>query len=125
MTEKNGEGKHTDFTGVIIGAILLPLYVLFVHLGKPDMGRSVFIFGGVALVTIRVFWKLRGRLWFWGAITLLLALHVPLILFIRWPSGWIPAIGMLPIAALDFAIDLGVIRLVEKLIVKFPSTEEA
>ncbi|HUB30596.1 MAG TPA: hypothetical protein VL967_12905 [Terracidiphilus sp.] len=124
MTE-NRESKHTDFTGVIIGALLLPFYGLFVYLDKPDMGRSVFIFGGVLLVAIRVFWKLRDRLWFWGSTILLLALHVPLILLISWPKGWIPAVGMLPIAALDFLIDWGIIRLFEKLTTKQQQSNEA
>jgi hypothetical protein len=68
----------------------------------------------MVLLAIRIRWELRGQIWFWGVIVFLLILHVPLILFVPWPSRWIPAIGILPIGVLDCLIFLGAIWLVEK-----------
>ena len=116
--EEPEEQKRTDYTGVIIGLILLPVLFLFIYLGKEDMGRAVFLGIGAMLVAIRVRWDLRKRIWFWGIIIVLLALHIPLLLLARWPHGWLPAIGWLPIAVADCLIVLGAVRLVEKLIVK-------
>lgn len=120
---ETAERKHTDYTGVIIGAILLPVLLLFIYLGKEDMGRAVFLSLGAILFAIRIRWGLRKHLWFWGIIVLVLALHVPLFFVARWPHGWLPAVGWLPIAVADCLIILGVLRLVEKFIVKSPPVE--
>ncbi|HEY1308317.1 MAG TPA: hypothetical protein VGF24_32435 [Vicinamibacterales bacterium] len=39
---------------------------------------------GVLGFAIAVKWKLRQRAWFWGTMTILAALHVPLILIVPW-----------------------------------------
>jgi len=126
--EQQPKKKRTDYTGVIIAAILAPVYLIFYLLGHEEMGRSVFIVLGMTMLTIRVRWDLRRRFWFWAVIVLVLALHVPLLFLVPWPQGyhgWLPAIGTLPIGIADVLIILGVVRFVEKVIVKAPPVEEA
>jgi len=124
MTSDTLKKKRTDYTGVIIGAILVPVLVLFIHLGKQDMGESVCIVLGMMMLAIRIRWDLRKHLWFWGITVLLLVLHIPLFILVRWPPGWTPAIAMLPIGAADCLIIVGVVRFVEKFIVKSPPRDE-
>ena len=122
------ERKRTDYTGVIIVALLLPVYLLFYFLGMEEMGRSVSVVLGMTMLAVRVRWDLRKHFWFWAVIVLVLALHVPLLFLVRWPQGyhgWLPAIGTLPIGLADVLIILGVVRFVEKFIVKAPPAEEA
>ncbi|MGH9520556.1 MAG: hypothetical protein ACRD2D_12940, partial [Terriglobales bacterium] len=98
------EQKRTDYTGVIISAILVPVYLIFYLLGQEEMGRSVFIVLGMTMLAIRVRWDLRKHFWFWTVIVAVLALHVPLLFLIRWPQGyhgWLPAIGTLPLGIAD------------------------
>jgi len=113
MTE-NQKKSSTDFTGLVILAMVAPLYIFFAYIGKQEMGRAACVCLGMVLLAIRIRWELRGQIWFWGVIVFLLILHVPLILFVPWPSRWIPAIGILPIGVLDCLIFLGAIWLVEK-----------
>jgi hypothetical protein len=125
--ERQTQKKRTDYTGVIIAAILLPVFLVFYFLGMEEMGRSVFVVLGMTMLAIRVRWDLRKRIWFWAVIVVLLLLHVPLLLVFRWPRGfhgWLPAVGTLPIGLADLLIILGAVRLIEKLIVKSPPTEE-
>jgi len=113
--------KRTDYTGVIIAAILAPVYILFWLFGKEELGRSVFIVLGMTMIAIRVRWDLRKRAWFWTIIVLLLLAHVPLLFLFRWPQGyhgWLPAVGTLPIGLADVLIILGAVHLVEKFVVK-------
>ena len=122
-----GRGKSTDYTGVIIAAILAPVYLVFYLVGNEKMGRSVFVVLGMTMLAIRIRWDLRNRLWFWLVIVFVLALHIPLLFFVRWPEGyhgWLPAIGTLPIGLADVLIILGVVYFVEKFIVKSPPAEE-
>jgi hypothetical protein len=114
MTEER-EKKATDYTGVIIGIILLPVILLSVHLHQESLGRSVSICLGALMVGIRIRWDLRSRVWFWGVVVLMFVLNVPLFLLIQWPHGWVPAVVMLPVALVDCLIFLGTVRLVEKL----------
>jgi len=44
-----------------------------------------------------------------------LALHVPLIVFWRWPDRWIPAVAIVPFGVADCAIILGLVRVAERL----------
>jgi hypothetical protein len=114
MTE-NQEKKATDYTGVIIGIILLPVVLLSIHLRQESLGRSICISLAALMIAIRIRWDLRHRVWFWGIIVLWMALHIPLFLIVRWPHGWVPAIVMAPVAVVDCLIFLGVVQLVEKL----------
>jgi len=125
MTEQGK--KPTDYTGLIIAAILAPVYIVFYLLNKEEMGRSVFIVLGMTMLAIRIRWDLRNRFWFWLVIVFVLALHVPLLFFVRWPEGyhgWLPAIGTLPIGLADVLIILGVVGFVEKFIVKSPPPDQ-
>lgn len=118
--------RPTDYTGVIIAAILAPVYLVFYLVNKEEMGRSVFIILGMTMLAIRVRWDLRNRFWFWVVIVLVLAAHIPLLFFVHWPEGyhgWLPAIGTLPIGLADVLIILGLVYFVEKFIVKSPSEQ--
>lgn len=110
--------KHTDYTGVVIVAILVPVLLLFIQLDEQDMGRSVCIVLGMIMLAIRIRWDLRRHFWFWAVIALVLTLHVPLFFIVQWPNGWLPAIGLLPVGLADCLIILGAVRFVEKFIVK-------
>ena len=66
-------------------------------------------------VVVAMRWKLRRNLWFWIALTLIAALHVPLILFVPWTTKWVPAIVIIPIAIADLYLMLGILSLVGKL----------
>lgn len=121
--EQQPKKKPTDYTGVIIAAIVAPVYLIFYLLGEEETGRSAFIVLGMTMLAIRVRWDLRKRFWFWAVIVLVLALHVPLLFVFRWPQGyhgWLPAIAYLPIGIADVLIILGAVHLVEKFIVKSP-----
>jgi len=118
--------KPTDYTGVIIVVLLLPVYLVFNFLGQEELGRSVFIVLGMVMLAIKVRWDLRKRVWFWVVILFVLLLHVPLLFLFRWPDGfhgWLPAIGTLPIGFADVLIILGSVQFVEKFIVKAPPAE--
>lgn len=115
---ETGSDKRVNYSGFIIGAILSPVLLLFIYFGKGEMGRAACIGLAGILLAIKIRWDLRNRFWFWGIIAVLLALHIPLLLLIRWPSGWVPAIAALPFALADFLIVLGAVRFVEKFILK-------
>jgi hypothetical protein len=118
------EQKPTDWSGVIIAAILAPVYIFFIWIGKEDLGLSVFICLGMTVLAIKIRWDLRKCFWFWGVIILILALHVPLILRLRWSGLHVTRISLLPIGVADLAITLGVVGFVEKFIVKAPPADE-
>ena len=118
------ERKPTDYTGVIIFAITLPVLIFFTHLGKTDMGLNVGICLGVNMFAIKLRWDLRKYFWFWGVIALLLAIELPLVLKIQWPHEWVSKMTLLPIGLGGLLIAIGAIRLVEKFIVRLPPPDE-
>ncbi len=115
----------TDYTGIKIGAILLPMLLLFIYLGKADMGLAVFIVLGVGIVAIKIRWNLRKHIWFWAIIAIILALHVPLVFIVRWPQGSVPTLFYtLPFGLVDFLIISGALRIAEKLFAKSSSSTD-
>lgn len=127
-TEEGQEPKGqraTDYSGVIIGAITLPVLILFDYLGKFDTGLSVTICLGMNLLAVRLRWELRRCVWFWVVAALALAVEMPLALMIQWHQITINRITLLPIGVAVLLITLGAVKFVEKFIVKYtPSDEE-
>jgi hypothetical protein len=97
---------------VIFGTVLLGL--LFASLGKFDLARPSLITAATVALAIALRWKLRRHLWFWVAMTILAALHLPLILFIPWTTKWIPAVVIAPIGMADLYVMLWVLSVVKK-----------
>lgn len=109
----------TDYTGLIIAAMLTPVFVFFAFLGKADVGLSAYIVLGVVMLAIKLRWNLRKHVWFWATIGFILALHVPLVFMIQWPQGKFPTIAYtMPIGIADFLIIFGALGLAEKLFSK-------
>lgn len=106
--------KPSKFIGYFIVAMIAPVYFAFLYLGRPGEGRVACVFLGMSLLAIRIRWELRKEIWLWAVIAALLALHLPLILFVPWPTGWVPAVGLMPLAVLDCVATLWIIGLVEK-----------
>jgi hypothetical protein len=124
MFEREREAKGlTDYAGLKIGAILLPMLLLFAYFGKEDMGLAAVIVLGVMAVAIKIRWNLRKHVWFWAIIAFVLALHVPLFFVIRWPQGNVATLFYtLPLGLIDFLIISGILGLGEKLLSKHSSS---
>jgi|WetSurMetagenome_2_1015567.scaffolds.fasta_scaffold133009_1 hypothetical protein len=121
--ESSEKRKTTDYTGVIIVAILAPVFFFFCNLGDPHMALAVTIYLGMNLLAIRLRWELRKCFWFWLTIVLVLPLQVLLLLLIPWPHTT-NRITLLPIGVAVLLITLGAVRFVETFIVKYVPPDE-
>jgi hypothetical protein len=97
---------------IFLGALLLGL--LFNYLGKQAFERPTGFSILIVIYAVAMKWELRRHIWFWTITAIFVVLHVVLILFIPWPSGWIPAIVMLPFALADLYVMRAVFDAVEK-----------
>ena len=114
--EEPREPQPTDWSGTIIGLAVVPVFLVFVHLGRPDMGLTVTIALAMFLLAIKFHWKWRKRTWFWPTLAVVLACHIPLFFMIRWPHTRGPMILYTkPLGILDFFIVSGALRLADKL----------
>ena len=110
---------RTDYTGLIIGALLAPVFFIFIYLGKAEMGFTVFIVLGMVMLAIKLRWRLRRHAWFWGTIALILVLHIPFLFIVRWPQTNIPTLAFsLPLGIADFLLISGALSLAEKVFSK-------
>lgn len=99
--------------GGIIAIILLPLLD---HLGRielffPILGTVAVIVGVVSLS-----WELRRRPWYWVTMILVVALHVPVILYVPWRAGWIPAPVTIAVCMVDLLIIVRVLKLIGRFV---------
>lgn len=117
------EPKYPNYNGLIIGALLVVVLVLVIYMAKQSMRLTLLIILPATIITIRIYWKSRKRIWFWAVIVLMLGLHVPVVFVVRWPEQWVPPIGLVPMALADCLIIAGGVHLVEKFIVKPPPGE--
>ena len=92
----------------------LPAFLLLAWFGDPGRGRAA----GIAICSImfaaRAVWSWSRHDWFWVTLGILTVLHVALVAVIPWTSKSYPGLTLLPIAALDYGIVYGCIKLVEK-----------
>ncbi|MGB8060513.1 MAG: hypothetical protein WCF26_01285 [Candidatus Sulfotelmatobacter sp.] len=87
---------------------------LFDHLGKFNLVlptlNCIFVLG----FTVAVKRKLKRHAWFWGTMAILVALHVPLVLFVPWTTKWIPALLIAAIDSADLIVMLAILAVIER-----------
>ena len=91
-SHEDDEKEPTDYTGLIIGAILVPGFVLVDYLSNDDVALAVFIVLGMIMLAVKMRWDSRKHVWFWATIVFILALHTPLVFMVRWPHGNVPTL---------------------------------
>jgi hypothetical protein len=97
----------------IIGA---PTTFLFALYGRLESALPLMVIIGVLGLVILFKWKLRRHAWFWIAMLVIAALHVPLILFVPWTTRWVPALAITVIASADFCLILWIISIIGKVV---------
>jgi len=90
--------------------------LLLVHFGKSTIALPTSSYILVVGFTIALKPKLRRRLWFWITMTVITALHVPLILFVPWPTTWLPPLEIASIVSVDLILVLAILVVVQKLV---------
>lgn len=119
------EESSTDWTGTIIGALLLPVLFFFISIGKGELGFTACIVLGLSMIAVRLRWDLRRHVWFWATVILILTLHIPLLLVVRWPESNVPTLAYaLPLGIADFGLIMAGISLAQKIFSKGPSSDE-
>ncbi len=113
---KRSFGSISRKWALLVVVCVSPLLFLF-H--DEARGVAAAFSAGMIAVAVRYFWDLRNRMWFCATISFIALLHVPVILFVRWPFNQrYTYVQMLPVAFLDFALIYGVIRLAERVFEK-------
>lgn len=121
IPEKQGAWKYL---GLIIIACTLPVVFFIWAIGTFDMGLNAGICLGMNTFAVGMCWDLRRCWWFWGVILFMLALNAPLVVMIHWPHGGIRPIALLPIGLADVMATVGVVRFVQKFIVRYDPPDE-
>jgi hypothetical protein len=101
---------------VIVGA--LPIFFLFNHFGRFELARPILYDTAILCFAVALLWKLRRHVWFWITITALIALHLALILSVRWTTKWVPAMAVVPIGLADLYVVLVIVSVVGRVIEK-------
>jgi hypothetical protein len=96
---------------------------LFDHFGRLDLVLPVLNSIVVLGFLVALKWKLRRFVWFWITVTIVAALHVPLILVIPWTTKWVPALAIAVIDTADFCVLLAILSVIGKF-VQQPVTSE-
>jgi len=114
-----------DWSGTIIGLCLSSVILIFIYLGKPDLGFTIFIALAGAAGAVKLRWKLRRYWWLWATVVLILAIQFPLLRFIRWPNTNVPTlVYSFPLGIAEYFITSWAIRLAESIFLKTPSDNE-
>jgi MFS superfamily sulfate permease-like transporter len=101
-------------TRLFIFIICAPTVFLFGVYGRLELAMPLIIIIGVHGLVVLFKWKLRRQAWFWIAMTVSAALHIPLILFVPWRTRWVPGPALAGIATVDFCLILWILLVVGK-----------
>jgi hypothetical protein len=93
----------------------LPLFWVFDHFATSNLALPTWNIAAVFGFVVYLKWSLRRNGWLWITIAILVALHVPLLLFLPWTTKWVPAVA---IAGID-AVDLILILIITAVVGKF------
>ena len=118
MTEASSSQSPDVFTRkwlLVVILCMVPVFALFAYFGDPGRGRAAAGSTIVIMYAARGCWDLRRHTWFWVTLTIVIAVHVLLVLLIPWTSKSYPGTLLLPVAAVDYGIVYGVIKLIEKM----------
>lgn len=119
------EKSPTDWSGTIIGVMLLPVFFVLVVLGKAEMGFNLILVLGLVMIAVKLRWKLRRHAWYWVTIAYVLLLHIPFLFFVHWPQSNIPTIAYsLPLGITDFLLISGAISLAQRIFMKNGSSDD-
>jgi len=115
----------TDWSGTIIGVMLLPVFFVFVLLGKAEMGFNLMLVLGLVMIAVKLRWRLRRYAWFWVTIAFVLLLHIPFLFLVHWPQSNVPTIAYsLPLGIADFLLISGAISIAQKVFAKNGSSDD-
>jgi hypothetical protein len=101
---------------VVVAISVFPLGLLAEHFVGRGSGPPTTLCPAVVVLTVCWRWDLSDRLWFWGTVVAIVALHLVLILSFHWTTGWIPAAISTPFCMVDALLILKVFNLGEKFI---------
>ena len=102
---------------------MAPVLFLITFLSNADIGLAACIVLGMVMLAIKLRWYLRKHFWFWAIIGSILALHVPLVLKVRWQQGNVPTLFYtMPLGIADFLIISGALALAERFFLKGPAS---
>ena len=110
-------------TRLLIFIVGAPTVFLFGIYGRLELAMPLIIIIGMHGLVIDFKWKLRRQAWFWTAMTVSTALHVPLILFVPWTSQWIPAPLLVPFMAADWCAIIVLISIVGQVVERSRAAE--
>jgi hypothetical protein len=123
--EEYSPKRQDRWTGVLMATLTAPVFFFFAHLGKVDFGFTASMALAMALIAIKLRWKLRKHAWFWGTIAVILALHIPILLIAPPLPANIPTIAYaFPLGLVEFALINGAISLAEKVFSKGDPSDE-
>jgi hypothetical protein len=112
---KAAKKTRLPWWGVLIWmAACAPIIWLLDHSGRFELALPTLGSIGMLGFVIAVKWKLRRSAWFWGTMTILAALHVPLILLVRWSTKWIPSVALAAIGSADAIVMFAILAVVGK-----------
>jgi hypothetical protein len=109
--------RYLSARSAYIGALLaLPVFLVFVYLGKWEMGIGPWICAALVLAVVRIHWDLRRSRWFWASIAVSTVLQAPFILLVPWSDRHLTGITLLPVGLADYGIVYGCVKLAERMI---------
>ena len=107
------------WVSLIIGGLAILLVLLAV--GKFELAdMALGCFAGI-ICSVAIKWKFRGCSWFWITIAIVAALHIPIVMLVRFPEAWEsgPAIGPIFLVALpDVFVMLTIVDIVARLVTR-------
>ena len=112
----DSESLSSKFSTLLAPVCTSPIW--FLLRGSPGRALAAWAIATALVLSVQACWEMRKHPWFWVVVAVLTALHVLLVLYIPWPAVYTTIGGpaFVPFGLLDFAIFLGCMKLIEKVV---------
>lgn len=105
------EGKFA----LLLILCMLPTFGVFLFFDEPELGLGTCESIGILLIALRATWRLRMHGWYWVAVAILVAIQMPLVLYVPWSNPVYRGTALTLFGCADFIVVWGVIKICDKL----------
>src|SRR5580698_5365569 len=115
--EKRLKGKRIPLPWIIVLIVFSFLFALMLdHFGGLQLYWPIWITIIVPVFIVWGFWELKGRLWFWVTIALVVTANISLFCLVGWPWGthWVPGRSIAGFCTLELIPIFALIARIQK-----------
>ena len=113
MNDENKSREDVAKSFFLLLLLASPVLGVFAVWGRVEQGFGAWACLATVLIVVRSGWALKRHVRFWIAIAIVFLLQIPIMLYVPWTARGFNGRAVMPLAFVDGALGLGIVKLAE------------